>query len=91
MLYGYSRRVINRYGLRELKEVTFQASPDDLRRIATFLTDAASQIEAGTAKTDHLHLSIEDAGWGKMHPEMDVVVSLPVAGDDSRNSRRKPR
>ncbi|WP_443098095.1 Imm32 family immunity protein [Xanthomonas axonopodis] len=41
----------------ELAEVTLCASPDDLRRIASFLNHCASEMDRMGPAYDHIHLS----------------------------------
>jgi hypothetical protein len=74
-IYGYQRTVINpENGLLELREVCFDFSAADLRRIATFLVDRADRMDAGVWRSDHMHLDEFDRQWARDHPESDVIV-----------------
>ena len=45
-IYGYKKSVVDqRYGLLELREVSFEFNPKDLRRIACFLEHFADELE----------------------------------------------
>ncbi|WP_150740771.1 MULTISPECIES: Imm32 family immunity protein [Pandoraea] len=72
-IYGYS------FGgdaeLSELHEVSFVASPEELRRIARFLEDCAAGMAACGGDWMHEHLSDNVQGF-KGTP--DVVVVNPV-------------
>ena len=54
-LYGYSKRKLSAAGLLALREVSFEASPEELEAIATFLSSAAAQIRRREMKSDHVH------------------------------------
>jgi hypothetical protein len=77
MIYGYGDKVLNEYGLLELREVTFAASPDTLREIASFLTSMADLLEAGTFRITHRHIGSVVSDWGKRFPGKDVIVIPP--------------
>jgi hypothetical protein len=73
--YGYQRGVIDpEYGLMGLREVTFDLSPDGLRRLAAFLRDCADRVEAGDLRSDHMHIEEFDCAWRRDHPDLDVIV-----------------
>jgi hypothetical protein len=56
MTYGYNRRVLNEFGLKQMKEVTVAARPEALRELAMFLVDAARQLETeSTSDSWHRH------------------------------------
>lgn len=69
-VYGYSKRVVNEYGLHEMSEVTFNVSAEELRRVAAFLIDCADMIDSRQWRTDHMHI---DRPWD----ECDVIVCHP--------------
>lgn len=74
-LYGYQRAVIDHeYGLLELREVSFDMSVADLRRVAAFLSACADQIEAGASRSGHTHIGEHDGAWGRDHPDLEVIV-----------------
>lgn len=74
-VYGYQRTVVNpEYGLLELREVSFNLSPDALRRLATFLRDCADSGEAGVLRSDHIHIEEFDRTWKRENPDLDVIV-----------------
>ena len=83
MVYGYSRRVINEYGLMEMREVTFALAPEELRVVGQFLLDMAQEMEGRTfEKTTHRHLSTSHPGWTKSTSNADVIVMPPVAASE---------
>jgi hypothetical protein len=57
-VYGYKLRTVDQaQGLLQLREVTFQLTPLELRRLATFLEECARDIEDGVLKPlGHSHL-----------------------------------
>lgn len=71
-IYGYSKRECSEEGLLEMGEVTFNVSPDALRRVARFLEHCADGMESGDWRGDHLHLSMVDRAWDRS--ECDVIV-----------------
>ena len=73
--YGYQRKVVDpEYGLMELREVSFDLSPEGLRRLAAFLRDCADRVEAGDLRSDHVHIEEFDRAWSRDHPDLDVIV-----------------
>ena len=73
--YGYQRAVVDpEYGLLELREVSFDLSPDGLRRLAAFLLDCAHRAEAGDLRSDHVHIEEFDRAWKRESPDLDVIV-----------------
>lgn len=75
MIYGYSKKQVNEYGLHDLKEITFSTSPETLRQIADFLNQSASLMEEGWfEKCSHRHIQDEMKDWDKMFPDRDIVV-----------------
>jgi hypothetical protein len=75
MIYGYECRTINEYGLKQLREVSFAMSPDDLRELADFLKEAAEEL--GGASSDHWHRHAPDALQRKIGCEVIVLNSKP--------------
>jgi hypothetical protein len=75
--YGYSTAVVNEYGLHELSEVSFALSAQDLRRVAAFLTTCADEIESGSWRSSHRHLTTFDRRWEIDHPNSDVIILHP--------------
>jgi hypothetical protein len=53
-LYGYGSEVHGHRGLMELSEVTMQAGSEELRAIAGFFADLATEVEM--SDFDHAHL-----------------------------------
>ena len=92
MIYGYALREVNEYGLMELREITFSASPAVLRQIASFLAEAADLMDSGHFRIcPHRHIENAIPGWDLAFPEKDVVVTPPV-GDTKWGKRiEKPR
>jgi len=76
MLYGYSSRTVNEYGLLEMREISFDASPSDLRKIANFLEKMADVIDTGQAMSSHAHINNVIDSWDREHPNKDIVVIL---------------
>lgn len=76
MIFGYAAKKVNAYGLLELREVTFHGTPADLREIASFLVDAANEMELDEHPISHRHLSIECPAWKSRHPQHDVIAIL---------------
>jgi uncharacterized membrane-anchored protein YjiN (DUF445 family) len=61
--------------LVELSEATFVGSPDALRKVATFLTHAAEQLEQRGNRFVHSHIQDEVEDWSSHEPEWpDVIV-----------------
>jgi hypothetical protein len=78
MIYGYSHRVLNDYGLLEMKEVTFALDAQRLRVVGQFLLDMAREMESGSFdKHSHRHLTTTNPGWNKESPIADVIVARP--------------
>jgi hypothetical protein len=60
MIYGYNRKTVEKkYGLREMREVTIEASPEVLRAVAAFLCSVAEELEAERVSV-HWHRHIDD-------------------------------
>ena len=73
--YGYQRAVIDpEHGLLEMREVSYDLSPTDLRRVAAFLRHYADRIEAGDWRSDHAHIDEHDRQWCRDNPALDIVV-----------------
>lgn len=74
-VYGYQRAVVDsRFGLLELREVSFAFDPAGLRRVAAFLLHYAERMESGDWKSDHVHLESFDRDWKRDHPETDLII-----------------
>lgn len=73
--FGYAKRQLSGEGLLAMREVSFVASPAELRRIAAFLVQSAEDIEKHASEFGHNHLSAER----DLHPwpqdTVDVIVS----------------
>lgn len=86
--YGYQRTVVDpEHGLLELREVSFDLSPDGLRRLAAFLHDCADRAEAGEFRSDHAHIEQFDRAWKREDPDLDLIVLLPKAGSGKKPHR----
>ena len=60
MVYGYDSRVVNEFGLRQMREVTVATKPEVLRTLAAFLLDAATELESSEVSAHwHKHASRE--------------------------------
>ena len=73
--YGYPRTRWVEDGPTELAEVSFQASPEFLRRVAEHLLAAAFAIETDE-HFDHVYLQDEWPSWSDDMPDI-VVARLP--------------
>jgi len=83
MIYGYKLKKINKFGLLEMKEITFAAPPNVLREIAHFLESMADQMEKEHFRTTHRHIGQFFLDWDTRFPNKDVIGSLPI--DDQQN------
>jgi hypothetical protein len=73
--YGYSSRVVDdKFGLLQLREVSFDLSPTQLRSVAAFLTDCADRLDNGSWRSDHVHMPRPPA-------EVDIIVLIPSGQD----------
>lgn len=73
--FGYSKKIVNEDGLHQLSEITFVATPSELRRIATFLCSSADEMEKCGPKFGHNHLQDEEdlkSSWDET--ATDVIV-----------------
>ena len=75
MIYGYESRTVNEHGLKQMREVSISASPDDLRKIAAFLAETADELDAHRVS----------AQWHRHSPAelreaigCDVIVASPA-------------
>jgi len=64
-LYGYKegQPPVEGVPVKPLAEVTLVASPDELRRIAQFLNDAANNMESMGSVYCHEHLADKQSGF----------------------------
>jgi len=54
---GYKRRGFEKpVGLLEMKEVSFDITTDEMRRVAEFFNSCADEIDSGKWRTSHLHM-----------------------------------
>ena len=75
MLYGYGMNQLNEFGLLEMKEITFAASPKVLRQIAFFLSEMAQKMEAGNfSNSSHVHIGDVIRNWNELFPQKDIIV-----------------
>jgi hypothetical protein len=78
MLYGYSVKQINEYGLHELKEVSVQADPVILRQIGTFFLQMADLMDrGGFERCSHRHIGSVIEGWDRRFSQVDLIVLAP--------------
>lgn len=69
-VFGYKRRAFDKPpGLLEMKEVSFEITTDEMRRMAAFLTSCADEIDSGSWRTSHLHM--------KNPPGAEIIVIGP--------------
>lgn len=92
MIYGYPAKEVNEYGLLEMKEITFSASPVVLREIARFLAVSADLMDAGDFETcSHQHIQSVIPDWDRRFPESDIVVvpeDVPLAVENRQAAPR---
>ena len=77
MIYGYDTCVVNEYGLRQMREISFDADADPLRELAAFLASAADTIDEGVSERWHVH--IPEALQRKLACDVVVCSNRPVA------------
>ncbi len=78
MIYGYSEKQLNEYGLLEMKEITFSTSPEALRKIAFFLNEMANLMDdEGFGKISHRHIQNTISDWDSFYPGKDIIVMSP--------------
>lgn len=84
MIFGYGLKEVNEeFGLLEMKEVTFAATPAVLRQIAHFLEAMAQKMDEGFFDgCSHAHIGSVIAEWNIRFPNKDIVVMPPVDGGE---------
>ena len=70
--FGYSEKKLSPNGLHRLREITFQGSPAEVRKIAEFLLKAADEMERSES-FDHLHAQDTLKPWDYSWPDVIVV------------------
>jgi len=74
-IYGYCGKKVNSFNLYEMKEVTFSASPDSLRRVSVFLSEMADKMDNGEFEScSHRHIENTILNWNELCPDSDIVV-----------------
>lgn len=73
-VFGYGKSADQ---LEELYELTFSARPDELRKIAQFLSDMASELENDSESFGHAHMKDFCHGWPESEGGPDVIVFNP--------------
>jgi hypothetical protein len=81
-LYGYSKKKLSRQGLRELKEVTLVANPDDFIKLAKFLQSEAKLMKKWKEKYNHSHFDYRTVS-GKRFTGL-IVVPKPTKDHKDR-------
>ena len=71
-VYGYPK---GGNDLQELVEITLQAEPMQLRKLASFLLEMAQDLEANKDSFDHGHVKDYVEGWPDDNPE--IIVFQP--------------
>ena len=83
MIFGYANRTVNKYGLLEMKEVSFLMDADALEEVAQLFIEAANQIRAGRLRAGgHRHADEVIQGWSKRH-QFDLIVGAPESANRS--------
>jgi len=67
-VFGYARK--DEEELLEMKEVTFQATPEKLRILAGFFEKFANEIENGISGKAHSHVKYECPEWNGSYPDI---------------------
>ena len=70
-LFGYSNKDYDEVHPLELSNVTIAANPQELRRIAKFFNQAASEIEEDETGFEHEHLMDNQDGFD---PDADIII-----------------
>lgn len=79
MIYGAGAQKLNKYGLLEMKEVSFALNPTGLKMVAQFFQTIANEMEAGQAEPGwHRHIETYSKGWRRAYPGLDIVVLAPA-------------
>jgi hypothetical protein len=73
--FGHSKEETPKEGPIELSEVTLIGSPDELRRIASFIQKSADEIEKHGDKFGHNHLQDEEDLKPWFYQGVDVIVA----------------
>jgi hypothetical protein len=55
MIYGYEMRAVNERGLKQMREISIQSSPETVRELAAFLLVQAADLEAAASRSWHRH------------------------------------
>ena len=77
-IFGYKRAVVDEeFGLLDLREISFDLPPEDLRRVARFLDYFAGEIESGAWRGSHVHIGSFDPSWRAGQSGADVIVLNP--------------
>ena len=80
-IYGYQRRVADeKYGLLEMKEVSFNCPSSDLRKVAEFFVNCANALDDGTWRHSHLHMRGAPEG-------VDIIVLCPSTNTSSQTTQ----
>lgn len=78
MIYGYSEKIVDEeYGLLQLREISFEFAPRELKRIAAFLNSAAEAIEKDTLRSSHIHIGSSAQHWSADCPNCEIIVLHP--------------
>ena len=90
MIYGYDTKVVNEYGLRQMREISISLSPKGLRALADFLLEAANELESAKSRLEAANEpeSAESRNWHRhspssVHQEVGcdiVIVREPAQG-----------
>lgn len=70
---GYQKLRVNDDGLLEMSEISIKTSPDNLRKIAQFLSQCADSIEKHGKNFGHEHLSDQFDKWNNNFS--DIIVT----------------
>jgi len=86
MIYGYRLKEVNEFGLLEMKEITFAASPAVLRQVARFLNEMAQKMDEDFfEKCSHAHINSVIVDWDRLFPNKDIVVTPPIQNGDTES------
>jgi len=76
-IFGRIEALHDEEGLASLSEVTFQASPAALRKVAAFLLREADEMANRGERYGHGHLQDLEREWFKQAVMPDVIVVQP--------------
>ncbi len=74
-IYGYKKRIVNSNKLLELEEVSFQATPEELERVAQFILATAGIMRQYGEKFGHEHFKVFMRDFGG-YEGSDIIIGM---------------